>query len=717
MKKLWIMLMACMCVGVAQAQKSTFEVVSDGDMEHQNTCVAERTDIDIEYPRPNWGQGNNDSKGVMVEAPAGCEYSWSSQMWIVFSEPVFAGDKLTVEFDYKASSAVSIATNSHSEPGRYNSSVSMGIIGFTTSWKTIKTTFIVTNEMEGSPQDGMKSICFNLGQSVEGVAHTAPVQFYLDNVKVTVETEPNLGSGTCGDNLTWTCDSRFGLKIEGTGAMTNYEKNDGAMLTSTAPWYMYKDQIKSIIVSEGVSTIGSYAFTGLNKVTSVSIPTNSLNTIRTFAFWGCTSLTKISLPESLTVCETAAFRLCGLKEVGIPKSLSTIPSQAFHQCNELEYVNLNKVSKIGSFAFSNCPKLQSANLPSTLVSLGDNAFEGTPALESVDLREALKEIGQDVFKNSGVKTVTFFGCPDKINSGMFNGCKNLTEVKLPEGLQTIANKMFYDCTSLSTITLPASVTSIGDQAFAGCQLTDVTCKSTTAASCAENAFTIDATTSKILSTLHLPEDADEAYRNTTPWSLFQNYDEPASTNPAKQDYSIYIQNKTFARGETLVVPIMLKNIGEVDDFTATFKLPEGFSFIGIVQNSGFIPDFEVPSNIDRWEKRGSWVNLRMYKRTDNLELVYRASDNPAVFKKGDDLLMVARFSSDTNQDNGDYQGEVNFSFNEGEYTGTSKFTFTVKDMLESTRLKGDVNEDGKVSINDVNILIEILKAQPAGVER
>ena len=245
----------------------------------------------------------------------------------------------------------------------------------------------------------------------------------------------------------------------------------------------------------------------------------------------------------------------------------------------------------------------------------------------------------------------------------------------------------------------------------------MTCLGTTPATCAENAFDIDDETSQILATLHLPEDSGEAYSANSPWNKFLNIDVPPTTNPAKQDYSIYIPNKTFARGETLVVPIMLKNIGEVDDFTATFKLPEGFSFVGIVEESGFIPDVEVPSNIDRWEKRGSWVNLRMYKRTDNLELVYRASDNPAVFKKGDDLLMVARFSSDTNHDNGDYQGEVNFSFNEGEYTGTSKFTFTVKDMLESTRLKGDVNEDGKVSINDVNILIEILKAQPAGVER
>lgn len=704
MKKIWIMLMACMCVGVAQAQKSTFEVVSGGDMEHQNTCVAEKTDMGIEYPKPYWGQGNNDTKGVMVEAPAGCQFAWSSQMWIVFSEPVFEGDKLTVEFDYKASSAVSVATNCHAEPGQYNSNVPMEMrtVDFTTSWKSFSTTFVVTKEMEGMSGDGMKSICFILGQSVDGVAHTAPVQFYLDNVKVTVETEPNLGSGTCGDNLTWTCDSRFGLKIEGTGAMANYEKNDGAMLTSTAPWYMYKDQIKSIIVSEGVSTIGSYAFTGLNKVTSVSIPTNSLNTIRTFAFWGCTSLTKISLPESLTVCETAAFRLCGLKEVGIPRSLSTIPSQAFHQCNELEYVYLNKVSKIGSFAFSNCPKLQSANLPSTLVSLGDNAFEGTPALESVDLREGLKEIGQDVFKNSGIKTATFFGCPDKINSGMFNGCKNLTEVKLPEGLQTIADKMFMNCTSLSDITLPASVTSIGEQAFAGCQLTDVTCKSTTAASCAENAFTIDATTSKILSTLHLPQDADDAYRNTTPWSLFQNYDEPASTNPAKQDYSIYLPHMTIAPGEILVMPVMVKNLGDVDDFMGFLHLPEGFT----LTENGEMPFYRTKE--DRFET-DTWIPCTSFWSNGAPAVYFNKSINECTLKKGDSVAMILCLKADTNLTPGTYDGTVDFFFNDNAYTGNTKFTFSVKDPFECTRLKGDVNEDGKVSINDVNILIEILK--------
>lgn len=708
MKKLWIMLMACMCVGVAQAQDSYKQLVTYGDFLLGNECIKAQCSVqdytmEKGFPAPVEGVGKDGTKGIAITSPSTSSHLWDTQMWIVLNEEMTEGDQFLIEFDYKATVPTKVLTEFQYDEYSIFDSKGLGEVEFKTEWQHFRSTLRV-KYMDSSWMKTMRSICFQLGTDRLNEPRTEDVTFYIDNVSVLKEVWDNpYVSGACGDGLKWELNkANATLTIDGEGAMTNYEKLNGVNLTSTAPWYEYRDQIKRINVNEGVTKIGSYAFTGMSGVEVITLPTNSLNTIRMFAFWGCTSLTKISLPLSLTVWEAGAFRLCGLKEVGIPKSLSTIPSQAFHQCNELEYVNLNKVSKIGSFAFSNCPKLQSAILPSTLVSLGDNAFEGTPALESVDLREALKEIGQDVFKNSGVKTVTFFGCPDKINSGMFNGCKNLTEVTLPEGLQTIPDKMFMNCTSLSDITLPASVTSIGEQAFAGCQLTDVTCKSTTPASCAENAFTIDATTSKILSTLHLPQDADDAYRNTTPWSLFQNYDEPASTNPAKQDYSIYLPHMTIAPGEILVMPVMVKNLGDVDDFMGFLHLPEGFT----LTENGEMPFYRTKE--DRFET-DTWIPCTSFWSNGAPAVYFNKSINECTLKKGDSVAMILCLKADTNLTPGTYDGTVDFFFNDNAYTGNTKFTFSVKDPFECTRLKGDVNEDGKVSINDVNILIEILK--------
>ena len=199
------------------------------------------------------------------------------------------------------------------------------------------------------------------------------------------------------------------------------------------------------------------------------------------------------------------------------------------------------------------------NMPTTFKEIKEYAFDNT-AIEILEFPQGLTKIERYAFRNTPVKSVTFKSGLEELGVGVFNECVNLSEVTLPEGFQTISNGMFNGCSSLSTITIPASVTSIGKHAFSGTSITDVTCLGMTPATCNENAFDIDDETSKILATLHIPEDSGEAYKANSPWNKFLNIDVPPTTNPAKQDYSIYIPNKTFARGETLVVPIMLKNM-------------------------------------------------------------------------------------------------------------------------------------------------------------
>ena len=99
-----------------------------------------------------------------------------------------------------------------------------------------------------------------------------------------VSAATDVDSGTCGENLTWLLDSDGKLTIYGTGSMNSYNSNsyNGKFATS-APWGQYYKQIKTIIIGDCVTSIGSYAFYGCSSLTSVTIP-DGLTSISDYAF-------------------------------------------------------------------------------------------------------------------------------------------------------------------------------------------------------------------------------------------------------------------------------------------------------------------------------------------------------------------------------------------------------------------------------------------------
>ena len=92
-----------------------------------------------------------------------------------------------------------------------------------------------------------------------------------DEVLSAAETSTET-SGTCGANLNWSLDSDGKLTIEGTGEMTNYSMEDG----EESP-FMQRADINSIVISDGVTSIGSYAFYS-SSVTSITIVSGSIST-------------------------------------------------------------------------------------------------------------------------------------------------------------------------------------------------------------------------------------------------------------------------------------------------------------------------------------------------------------------------------------------------------------------------------------------------------
>ena len=189
-------------------------------------------------------------------------------------------------------------------------------------------------------------------------------------------------SGTCGaegdgSNLTWTLDSDGVLTISGSGDMHDYG-------FSSAPWYGSRSRVKSAVIADGVTSIGSSAFDGCKSLASVTIP-DSVTRIGNGAFSNCRSLTSVTIPGSVTSIGDSAFSDCkSLTSVTIPDSVTSIGGGAFYKCGSLTSVTIpDSVTSIGDSAFFYCTSLTSVTIPDSVTSIGERAFDGCTSLTDV----------------------------------------------------------------------------------------------------------------------------------------------------------------------------------------------------------------------------------------------------------------------------------------------------------------------------------------------
>ena len=193
------------------------------------------------------------------------------------------------------------------------------------------------------------------GDPYSRMLNVRPAVFYAD------EKAPIVGN--FGNDFCWAFYERTGeLTISGKGDMPN-------QTTASRPWDAYKDEIKSVVFSDGITAVGSYAFDGYGAITSVTLP-DGLVTVGTAAFRNCSSLTEIDLPDSVTTIKSAAFSNCSLKSVKMPASLQSIYSYAFHANRSLpEIVIPSNVSLMQIGIFESCSNLKTVYVQSpTIVS-------------------------------------------------------------------------------------------------------------------------------------------------------------------------------------------------------------------------------------------------------------------------------------------------------------------------------------------------------------
>ena len=157
-------------------------------------------------------------------------------------------------------------------------------------------------------------------------------------------------------NLTWTLYEDGTLTISGTGAMKSYRNDD-------SPAVQKKDNVKKVVIEDGVTSIGASAFYSCKSLTSITIP-DSVTSIGFTAFYACSSLTSITIPGSVTSMERSAFEFCtGLKSVTISDGVTSIGASAFYSCKNLTSITIpDSVTSIGKDAFKNCSSLQTISL-------------------------------------------------------------------------------------------------------------------------------------------------------------------------------------------------------------------------------------------------------------------------------------------------------------------------------------------------------------------
>lgn len=302
-------------------------------------------------------------------------------------------------------------------------------------------------------------------------------------------------SGTSG-TTDWTLDGSGTLVVSGTGSTA-----DESTYNNPNALRNYVDEVRHVIVEEGVTGIGAKTFFNFQKIETIDLP-DSLRTIGNEAFCQCYALEEVYIPKNVKTIGSGAFSYsgqngygtnymgsvtfdedikdleigsqafegAGLEKLTIAGSNITMGNEVFETCAYLTTVTIEPgLVSTGYGVFRDCDNLNGIVIPGTVKKMSSGIFSGCESLRSLVLEEGVEEVGELLcFGCSSLTSVTLPKSLKTLPGLAFSGCTNLPAITLPEGLEIIGDRAFEYCRSLKTMKMPSTLKSFGMQAFLEC---------------------------------------------------------------------------------------------------------------------------------------------------------------------------------------------------------------------------------------------------------
>ena len=247
------------------------------------------------------------------------------------------------------------------------------------------------------------------------------------------EEKTIIDSGYCGaegdgSNLKWTLDSEGTLTISGTGAMKDYD-----WATNAAPWANNKESVTSLVLENGITKVGAWAFMGCKSIVGTLVIPSSLQEIGEAAFIECTGFNKIEIENWITNSYFSTDGYILYQYSNRSKLIFGVNRKSG------DLVIPNGVKHISDGAFTNCNGFDGELvLPQSIESIGRRAFEGCKGLKGkLEIPDKVTEVGLSAFNGCGFSEIKLSNGISKVERYTFLGCKNLEKVIIPKNIKQI----------------------------------------------------------------------------------------------------------------------------------------------------------------------------------------------------------------------------------------------------------------------------------------
>ena len=516
------------------------------------------------------------------------------------------------------------------------------------------------------------------------------VQLYCLDKTAASEITPKEPSEKCGENVTWLFEQSTGtLTFSGTGDMYDYGWDN------LTPWGIYHDQIKKVVVEEGVTNVGTYAF----------------------RLYNYPNLIELELASTVKWIKTHAFRdVLGLRNYVFNEGLETIENYAFG-CD-----NFNMGDVV---------------LPSTLIYMDGNAFRGTTfnSLTVAGENANMKADDLILFSADGKdliacyrENMTSYIVPDGVKHLIWNAFyKNstLTSVVLPNTVEDINGSAFYYCSNLKEITLSSALKYMDVWVFENDPLEKVICPAIVPPTIetGEDATFKGVDLNKC--TLIVPVGSKASYEAAEGWKDFGTIVEDANISPEPEeneptdisdyDYVLYFSETEVQSGTTSTLSLNLKNVAE--DITAIqcdIYLPEGVEWASTIDKRGNKVLTQPTFNTETERTDETYHTITPVTQMSNG--AYRVmcySMQKEVFLDNDGAVLDIPVTISEEMEDGDYSVVIKDIYLTDTKTNQHIVDEVISKLTVFSYTSGDVNADGLINITDiVSVISYILEDAP-----